>query len=215
MTWKNGEYHPRQQRSEEKKRRILHAALELFGSRGYHDTTAKAIAARAKVATGSFYRYFRDKKAAFLAVCTCLEEELGGGIFRYGNRLRRRGRPEHEVLTALVRFAIAGHRRHKAFHREVLAMSMRDPDLAAWARQRDQRLLAAFAAFLRARRCDYRVQDLETAAELLFYTIEEISHRTVLFEPATDGQRLVRALQDMLARYLFAQPAPPACPDPR
>lgn len=155
------------------------------------------------MATGSFYRYFRDKKAAFLAVCDRLEEELGGRLFRYGNRLRRQGRPEPEVLAALVRFAIASHRRHKAFHREVLALSMLDPDMAAWTKERGQRLLDAFVAFLRVKHSDYRLQGLEAAAELVFYTIEEISHRTVLFDASQDAQRLIQALQDMLSRYLF------------
>jgi AcrR family transcriptional regulator len=203
MSWEKGEYHPKQQRSEEKKRRILHAALELFGSEGFHDTTAKAIAARADVATGSFYRYFRDKKAAFIAVCARLEQELGGGIFRYGNELRREGRPERAVLASMVQFAVAGHRRHKAFHREVLAMRIQDPDLAAWAGEREQRILATLADFLRAKRSEYRVRDLDAAAELILCTIEEISHRAILFDSPAGEQRLVRELQEMLTRYLF------------
>lgn len=204
MSWENGEYQPKQKRSDEKKRRILDAALELFGTQGFHNTTAKAIAARANVATGSFYRYFRDKKAAFLAVCSRVEQELGGKIFRYGNRLRNQGRSEQEVLAALVQFAIASHRRHKDFHKEVLAMQIRDPDLAAWTRERDQRLYESMVTFLRCRDSAYRVQDLDAAAELILCTIEEIAHRTVLFDSYTGGKRLIQALREMLTRYLFA-----------
>jgi hypothetical protein len=85
----------------------------------------------------------------------------------------------------------------------VLAMRILDPDLAAWTSEREQRLLDTLAAFLRTRRSDYRVQDLDAAAELIFYTIEEISHRTVLFDSPAGEQRLVRELQEMLTRYLF------------
>jgi AcrR family transcriptional regulator len=203
MSWENGEYRPKQKRSDEKKRRILDAALELFETRGFHDTTAKAIAARADVATGSFYRYFRDKKATFMAVCSRMEREIGGGIFRYGSRLRRQGRPEREVLAAMVGFAVASHRRHKEFHREVLAMRILDPDLSAWTWEREQRLLDILVDFLQARRSAYRVRDLDVAAELILCTIEEISHRTVLFGSPAGEQRLVRELQEMLTRYLF------------
>lgn len=80
MSRARGKYQPKQKRTDEKKRRILDAALDLFGILGFHDTTAKAIAARAGVATGSLYRYFRDKKVAFLAVCGRMERELGGDI---------------------------------------------------------------------------------------------------------------------------------------
>ena len=89
MTWRNGEYLPKQKRADEKKTRILEAALHLFATRGYHATNAKSIAARAGVAIGSFYRYFRDKKAAFMAVCLLKEEQLGGRIFEFGYQMRR------------------------------------------------------------------------------------------------------------------------------
>ena len=138
MTWKNGEYLPKQKRADEKKFRILDAALSLFGTKGFHGTTAKAIAAEAGVATGSFYRYFRDKKAVFMAVCMRMEAELGGKIFQFGRQMRAEGRSEPEVLTALVHFAVTGHQQNKAFHREVLAMQIMDPDVAAWNRAREK-----------------------------------------------------------------------------
>jgi hypothetical protein len=47
------------------------------------------------------------------------------------------------------------------------------------------------------------VQDLEAAAEMVLYSIEEIAHRSVLFEDPLGEKRLVRALQEMLLRYLF------------
>lgn len=203
MTWNNGEYHPQQKRSKENKSRILDAALDLFAIQGFHGTTAKAIAARAGVATGSFYRYFRDKKAAFLAVCARMEQELGGSIFHHGEQLRQEGRPEAEILASLVRFAVTAHHCHKDFQREVLAMQIMDPDLAAWAREREQRVLNTLLAFLSARRSDYRVQDLEAAAELILYSIEEVSHRSAFFDSAVGEERLIRELQDMLIRYLF------------
>lgn len=203
MTWKDGEYQPKQKRGDEKKRRILDAALELFGAQGFHGTTAKAIAARAGVATGSFYRYFRDKKAAFMAVCLRMEEEFGGRVFEFGRNMRQDGRSEREILTSLISFSVLAHQQHKGFHREVLAMRIMDPDVAAWAREREGRLLAALTEFLRPMASEYRVEDLEAAAELIYYFIEEVAHRAVLFEAPVGAERLVRALQDMTLRYLF------------
>ncbi len=42
------------------KQRILDAALELFGERGYHKVSAEEIAARAGVTKGALYYYFSD-----------------------------------------------------------------------------------------------------------------------------------------------------------
>ena len=98
MSWNNGEYQPKQKRSDEKKRLILDAALKLFSDHGFHGTTAKAIAAEAGVATGSFYRYFKDKKAVFMGVCLRMEEEIGSGVFDFGNQMRQQKCPEREIL---------------------------------------------------------------------------------------------------------------------
>ncbi len=203
MTWEDGEYQPKQKRADEKKRRILDASLELFGTRGFHAATAKDIAARAGVATGTFYRCFKDKKAAFMAVCQRMEREIGDRLFEYGLQMRRDGRSEKEILNTIIGMAVLAHRRNKAFHREVIAMQITDPEIASWARQREKRLTAALLDFLWSSRSAYRARDLEAAAELVLYAIEEVSHRAVIFESSAGEERLVSELQDMLSRYLF------------
>lgn len=52
---------PKQKRSLMKYEALLRAALLEFSENGYTATTSKSIAARADVATGSFYQYFDDK----------------------------------------------------------------------------------------------------------------------------------------------------------
>jgi AcrR family transcriptional regulator len=203
MNWKNGEYTPKQTRAKQKKNRILDSALELFAAHGFHKTTSKAIAAKAGVATGSFYRYFRDKKAAFLAVCVRMEETLEGKVFGYGHQMRIEGRSEQEILISMISYSVAAHHQNKAFHREVLAMQIMDPDVAAWQRGRETRLIAALLAFLQSMELSCRVQDLEAFAELIYCTTEEVSHRTVLFGSQAGEKRLVKALQEILLRYLF------------
>lgn len=203
MTWTNGEYQPKQKRAEEKKERILDAALRHFASRGFHGTTAKAIAAGAGVATGSFYRYFRDKKTVFMAVCQRLDKELGGRMYHLGRQMRLEGRAEQDIIASMISFSVVAHRRNTAFHREVLAMKVMDPDVAAWTREREERGIADLLAFLEPRRSSFRVQDLEAAAELIYCTAEEVSHRAVLFGSIVDEERLVKGLQDMLLKFLF------------
>ncbi len=47
---------------EEARRRLQQAALELFSERGYEQTTASEIAARAGVTERTFFRHFPDKR---------------------------------------------------------------------------------------------------------------------------------------------------------
>lgn len=53
---------PKQQRSIEKKERIIKAAYELFSENGYYSTVTSDIAKRAGVSTGIVYGYFTDKR---------------------------------------------------------------------------------------------------------------------------------------------------------
>ena len=53
---------PIQQRSIDKKERIIKAAYELFSSEGYHGTITSDIAKKAGVSTGIVYGYFKDKR---------------------------------------------------------------------------------------------------------------------------------------------------------
>ncbi|HEX9631218.1 MAG TPA: TetR/AcrR family transcriptional regulator [Gemmatimonadales bacterium] len=54
---------PRRSRSSSQTRdRLVRAALELFTTRGYHETTTPLIATRAGVAEGTIYRHFPSKE---------------------------------------------------------------------------------------------------------------------------------------------------------
>lgn len=59
---------PQQARSRAKQEQLRAAALALFDERGYEATTIQAIAQRAGVSVGIFYRYFRSKQQILLAL---------------------------------------------------------------------------------------------------------------------------------------------------
>src|SRR5262245_38171609 len=56
--------------------RLLTAARSLFVARGYHLTRPQDIARLAGLGHGTFYLYFPDKKACFLAFVAAAREEL-------------------------------------------------------------------------------------------------------------------------------------------
>lgn len=59
---------PRTARGHKTLRRILDAALEEFGEKGFSESSIVAITGRAKVALGTFYTYFDSKEAVFAAL---------------------------------------------------------------------------------------------------------------------------------------------------
>lgn len=60
--------------------RLQQAALELFQERGYEQTTAAAIAARANVTERTFFRYFPDKREVLFGGEATLRAALLGAL---------------------------------------------------------------------------------------------------------------------------------------
>ncbi len=208
MTRPRQEYAPVQERGEATKNRLLDQALELFSRKGYHAATSKEIAAAAGLATGSFYRYFRDKKAVFLGVCSRLESGMQADIFGLGLRLRAQGCSPRRLLETVVNQALQAHEPHRRFHLEVMTLQARDPDVAALVRERRDRITRQLQDFLRPMQLDLRVTDLKTAAALVHMTVEEAAFQTVILQEHHTSQALRIECIDMLARYLLKDPEP-------
>src|SRR5512134_1935989 len=54
--------HMARRRSDDKRQRILQAAVKVFARKGYHGAKVAEIARRANVADGTIYLYFRNKE---------------------------------------------------------------------------------------------------------------------------------------------------------
>lgn len=65
---KNDVREPKQERSIEKKNKIIQAGYELFSEAGYYGTNTQEIAKRAGVSTGIVYGYFKDKRDILICV---------------------------------------------------------------------------------------------------------------------------------------------------
>lgn len=202
MTWKDGEFQPRQERAQGTKDKITDAALALFGEKGFHATNTKEIASRAGVATGTLYRYFVDKKALFIAVCTRMEKEMTSKVLSILDQLKTSGAPFPTLLDTLLQVAITGHRHHELFHREVLAMQILDSDIHEQVKAREARVKKLLYGFLESHAENLRVADLDTATEILHMNIEEAAHQIVIFKGPIPEDRMLTELRDMLLCYL-------------
>ena len=78
---------PKQQRSIEKKEKIIKAAYELFSEKGYYGTVTPDIAKRAGVSTGIVYGYFSDKRDILFYVLRIYITETATPVMEYLNSL--------------------------------------------------------------------------------------------------------------------------------
>lgn len=116
---------------EKTRENLLSAAREIFAVHGYHDAKVDDIAGRAKVAKGTFYLYFPDKRAIF--------SELVDDVF---DRLRK------AILRVDVQADIEQQVRHNI--RAVLAVLLDEPALTRILLTYAEGLDAAFMKRIRA-----------------------------------------------------------------
>jgi AcrR family transcriptional regulator len=130
----------------EARRRLQEAALELYGERGFDQTSAADIAARAGVNERTFFRHFPDKREVLFGGEGELREALVRDI-----AAAPEGLAPFAVLLRAFRGAAGLLEEHRPFSAPRLALiaatpALRERDLAKGAAMAD-----AMAAALRAR----------------------------------------------------------------
>jgi AcrR family transcriptional regulator len=125
---------PKQERSIEKKDRIVKAGYEIFCEKGYHNTNTAEIAKRAGVATGSVYSYFKDKKSIFLAMLDLYASDIAGGMFSEIEKLDV-SLDMPVLINNIIQSFIKSHIISKNAHEEMLAMSHLDEDVGNYFRE--------------------------------------------------------------------------------
>ena len=96
---------PRTARGERTLRKILDAAREEFGERGFSDSSIVGITQRAGVALGTFYTYFESKEALFHALVRDMSEQVRDSVGPAMTNARDALDGERRALEAFLRFA--------------------------------------------------------------------------------------------------------------
>lgn len=110
---------PRQERSIEKKKKIVEAGYELFSEVGYYGTNTAEIAKRAGVSTGIVYGYFKDKKDILICVLDIYLNEVYRPISEMFDKLVAPVDYKtvvSEALAITIKMHKKKHKIHEALH---------------------------------------------------------------------------------------------------
>jgi len=197
---------PQQARSIEKKKRIVDAAMELFGEKGFDGTNAKAIAKNAGVSVGTFYAYFKDKKALLMDILGQHMADVDQSVFQDLEKMIRDGASGREIIRQAVTLGAATHNHSPGLMRVMLALRYTDEDMARFSEAENEALIGKLTVLFEAMRERLRVTDMEAAAHVVGNAFEETMHSVVILESKVEKERLFDALTDMAATYLFKNP---------
>jgi AcrR family transcriptional regulator len=138
-------------KGERTRRRLLHLAIERFGSRGYRSTSVSEIARAAGVTQAAVYAYFANKEDLFVAA---VDADAGALIAEAHDHLR--DEPIRQLFPAFIVMLVAGLDRHP-LARRVLA----GQEPAAIDRLRNLPALCHFAELV-----ETQMRDAQTSGEV-------------------------------------------------
>lgn len=121
---------PQQERSIEKKNKILTAGYELFSEVGYYSTNTAQIAKRAGVSTGIVYGYFKDKRDILLDVLSIYVEKAFSPVLELMDSLRAPVNFE-ELADEVLSKATLIHQKNAHIHEALHSMSHSDAEVNA------------------------------------------------------------------------------------
>jgi AcrR family transcriptional regulator len=104
---------PRTERGRRTVRKLLEAAAQEFGERGYHDAAITGITSRAGVALGTFYTYFQSKEELFRALVRDMSDAVRAHVAEAVAGAPDRLAAERIGLAAFIAFV----RRHPELYR--------------------------------------------------------------------------------------------------
>lgn len=112
---KNNVREPIQERSIEKKKRIVEAGYELFSEVGYYGTNTAEIAKRAGVSTGIVYGYFVDKRDILISVLEIYINEVFEPISKFFDTLKS---PVcyTEIIPKILQQTMLVHKKNNKIH---------------------------------------------------------------------------------------------------
>ncbi|MDZ4139913.1 MAG: TetR/AcrR family transcriptional regulator [Erythrobacter sp.] len=114
---------PRTERGRRTLRKLLDAAAEEFGEKGFHEASVSSITRRAGVALGSFYTYFDSKDALFRALVADMSEKVRTSARSALSDDMGALEIERAALAAFLRFAAE----HKEIYRIIDEAEFVDP----------------------------------------------------------------------------------------
>lgn len=207
---------PPKQKGQRTRQRLKIATARVLEKKGYHAMRVADITARAKMAEGSFYVYFKDKADAALTV---LREVLL--LFSYENRGGTGEHSEFEAIRDANRRWITMCRANAGLMRCILQLGDEDPELAELAQQTNRQWYEVIAeSSVRRRRLPQGRPAALLAAYLLGGLMDELVRKLVIYpdpgflqvlgELRADDDDLADAASVLWLRVFYPDAALPA-----
>ncbi len=190
---------PKQNRSRERRLRIMETALDLFASKGINGTSSNEIANKAGVSIGTFYSYFENKKTLFLEILKNHLENFVTGVYtlRSDDSIPLRALIREHIHKGFMTFDI-----NPSFHKEALVLKFSDPDVRKLFDEVEQQQLSIISSLLIPYCRRNKPQDLTEVSKVIHSAVENVAHYVKFLDSPMDRDRLIDELTEMIYHYV-------------
>jgi len=190
---------PQQNRSRERRLRIIETALDLFSAKGLNKTSTNEIALKAGVSIGTFYSYFENKKTLFLEILKSHLDNFITGIYalRIDDTTPMKDIIRDHIVKAFQTFEI-----NPAFHKEALVMKFSDPDVRRLFDNVEQEQLVIISSLLGHYYPGKAQEDLALVAKVAHSAVENVAHYVMFLNSPFSRDRLMDELTEMIHSYV-------------
>ena len=173
---KNEVRQPQQERSIEKKNKIIHAGYELFSEVGYYGTNTAEIAKRAGVSTGIVYGYFQDKRDILICVLEIYIEKVFDPILKIFDKLKT---PLNygEIMPKVIDETIKIHKNNTKIHEALHSLASTDEAVNAKFIELEDNITAKIAEKLSS--LSVKVENVMEKIHFSMNIIQSFSHEYV------------------------------------
>lgn len=167
---------PIQQRSIDKKERIIKAAYELFSSDGYHSTITSDIAKKAGVSTGIVYGYFKDKRDILFYVIKIYIKEVASPIMGYIGSLAQPTSLEG-IMSDIIELAEKIHKQNANLHNILHSLAFTESDINEEFLHLENHI--TISASKKLRELGFAPEHLEEKVHLAMNLIQSYAHESI------------------------------------
>jgi AcrR family transcriptional regulator len=194
--------------TEQRRAEILEAALALFSSKGFHDTTMEEVANAAGVAKGTIYLYFQSKEHLLLALKRDFMQGLTDAVANIVadaiEQLEGGKATDYRDIIDDIFHAVVDYHTSRRDAVEVVVRQSPSPDLVNEALELEREYLALVTSAFRTG-MEFGVvhtEDPEMTAHLITAAIRDNIATCLCYGEPADLDRLVEASKQMLYKAL-------------
>lgn len=191
---------PMQQRSIDKKNRIIEAGYQLFAEKGYFDTNTVEIAKRAGVSTGIVYGYFHDKRDILLEVLGIYVDNVFRPVLSMFDLIEKPLNFKN-IVTLAIDNTVETHMKNVSIHEALHSLSSTDKVVNEKFLELEGEITKKITT--RLIELDYNREDLNERVHLAIETIQSYAHECVYDKHSYINYKVMRELVINMVATLF------------